>query len=1122
MHFLLFYTDIFNALQAVIQAYFTNRVSQRLWVQTEEVQLDHYVEIREEYERVHQLLYDSKHNQNNRGLLNPNRLRLKSKYRKLMVQVRFHELRVNFLQAYKLPVKLRVSDYLMRSEQSVMISLVHITPTAWLWLTALCNLMYYLAGVLADVQQEAEVSAYFYSICFFVGMVIFVFVSIAVDLHMRRVFMKIMKSKHLWAFDLDDGKEFEQNKELADEQRNLFFLGDPQIIITIIQFMQFGYAIALSVVVVYYEDMQKDDDFAAWPYLFSSVLCYAAFVYWMARVIPRYTLCTNLGQLVDPQLLNETVARFKLQDAERHRENRMDGGLYGPPPARTTFEDGDASTMTPPYQKDLMMAQTMTIAENDSDSSPMTEATTVANTVTPSVSGTNLMQMEVDALSARELQRQNRRRTRKSQRAQSEGVALMQRMGDMKPPPIDEHGYASDEDEIAHKKRTKSSSAGVNMMMGDDSSRAAASVQCRDTMLVDLVKMDLQQVKAALKKDSDSVQVVVKERADRKKSTSASSLIKTMREMGVAATVTSVVSKPVKKLDDDEVSLAFSDVDDVLERKPRHDEEPNKPFSMSEWLSEFFVGRKFRFCSHVFGTLICFFLVAMRVEGFLQKSCIVPEDDYSWDLPLTWSFTLIVIWLSIALAISVVVVLTFACKNEMNRRHYKAVTAAFLDLAIVSTCLVLFLYAESQRCCSDSESDAENYYPTKEQSDLFYEGRSLQYGEEEKVCKDATLECACADFGFRVHSGLGSIEPWTALIALQAFRFIVANKICQHFQWGVKNYHTHHSHGHGHGPAYNPLEVVADAWQEAVTKHPELVAKYGEFSGELLQAMLQLDVVERRRQSEMSAPLLLPEDNGSPPEKHSGAMTPFVAPHTIELGIREPMNLSYPFEFPRAKIIRSIRRCDRMYLPLLKKWSPVDVILTKHELVYVQIQDQDDESMADTMQRAKSMQALMETKGGKELRLCDVTRGRKILGHLNLDDIETVRVEREMVSNKVKANGVDDVDVEASTDKIYELWEPSTGPPFNGKSFAKRWDQVQQDRLRIDTHRGTLYLRFYADLYDWETHPENVKEDLHRDHAFNWAQTLVRLCVDQLKQPLPHFGDGDTGELRDYLQIVDV
>lgn len=457
----------------------------------------------------------------------------------------------------------------------------------------------------------------------------------------------------------------------------------------------------------------------------------------------------------------------------------------------------------------------------------------------------------------------------------------------------------------------------------------------------------------------------------------------------------------------------------------------------------------------------------------------------------------------------------------MNRRHYKAVTAAYLDLVIVGTCLGLFLYAESQRCCSDSESNTDSYYPTKEQSDLFYEGRSLQYGDEEKVCKDATLECACADFGLRVYSGLGSIEPWTALIALQAFRFIVANKICQYLQWGVKNYHSHGHHGHAHGPAYNPLEVVADAWQEAVTKHPELVAKYGEFSGELLQAMLHLDVVERRRQSEMSAPLLL-SDHGIPPEKHSDAMTKFVAPHTIELGIREPMELSYPFEFPRAQIIRSIRRCDRMYLPLLKQWSTVDVILTKHELVYVQIQDQDDESMADTMQRAKSMQALMETKGGQGLRLCDVTRGRKILGHLNLDDIVTVRVEREMVSSKVKAIGMGDVDVEANTDKIYELWEPATGPPFNGKSFAKRWDQVQQDRLRIDTHRGILYLRFYADLYDWETHPENVKEDLHRDNAFNWAQTLVRLCVDQLKQPLPHFGDGGTGELRDYLQVVDV
>ena len=98
---------------------------------------------------------------------------LKLKYKELLLQVRFQELRVHFLQAYKLPLKLRVSDYLMRSEQNVLISLVHISPAAWLWLTAICTLLYYLAGMIAEVTEDPNDSATFYSIVFFIGVVVF-------------------------------------------------------------------------------------------------------------------------------------------------------------------------------------------------------------------------------------------------------------------------------------------------------------------------------------------------------------------------------------------------------------------------------------------------------------------------------------------------------------------------------------------------------------------------------------------------------------------------------------------------------------------------------------------------------------------------------------------------------------------------------------------------------------------------------------------------------------------------------------------------------------------------------------------------------------------------------------
>ena len=53
---------------------------------------------------------------------------------------------------------------------------------------------------------------------------------------------------------------------------------------------------------------------------------------------------------------------------------------------------------------------------------------------------------------------------------------------------------------------------------------------------------------------------------------------------------------------------------------------------------------------------------------------------------------------------------------------------------------------------------------------------------------------------------------------------------------------------------------------------------------------------------------------------------------------------------------------------------------------------------------------------------------------------------------------------------------------------------------------------------------ENETEgDLFKNNAFQWCQTIGRLVgTSKLKQDLPHFGDDDNEELRDYLIVVDV
>lgn len=45
---------------------------------------------------------------------------------------------------------------------------------------------------------------------------------------------------------------------------------------------------------------------------------------------------------------------------------------------------------------------------------------------------------------------------------------------------------------------------------------------------------------------------------------------------------------------------------------------------------------------------------------------------------------------------------------------------------------------------------------------------------------------------------------------------------------------------------------------------------------------------------------------------------------------------------PRARLIRSMKRCDRKVLPLLDKWAAVDIVMTKYEIVHFAAGDADD------------------------------------------------------------------------------------------------------------------------------------------------------------------------------------
>ena len=106
----------------------------------------------------------------------------------------------------------------------------------------------------------------------------------------------------------------------AEQQRNLFWFREPRFVISLIQFMQFGYAIQLAIVIMFWEDL---GGIPSLYYLWAVLFCYAIFVSVLTKVLPQYTLCTSLGYLVDTKHLQETVAMHRLQEAQRRQKRKM-------------------------------------------------------------------------------------------------------------------------------------------------------------------------------------------------------------------------------------------------------------------------------------------------------------------------------------------------------------------------------------------------------------------------------------------------------------------------------------------------------------------------------------------------------------------------------------------------------------------------------------------------------------------------------------------------------------------------------------------------------------------------------------------------------------------------------
>jgi hypothetical protein len=332
------------------------------------------------------------------------------------------------------------------------------------------------------------------------------------------------------------------------------------------------------------------------------------------------------------------------------------------------------------------------------------------------------------------------------------------------------------------------------------------------------------------------------------------------------------------------------------------------------------------------------------------------------------------------------------CRTETERR---LVFAIVIDIFIVGSVLVLFVVAEAKRCCIESGDDTS----TRSLRDLGEIGYNYDYESE----------CTCTDWGTRTYSGIGMIEPFTSLICLRLFRFRFAHLLVRLLENDLNlDVHKHddddddnHGGHTGHGDNYEDAGTALELWERAIAEFPDIVEKYGQFSGELLQAMLGLQVAiestgvsafspeaslekEKEEEKKKTTNNLKTSDKLQSRIKLSGSRFAKLNPRAqgiviagklgqpvkpmqiqsyqdtgIELstvtegvmchaqpasaGLLEfevdveqmdrERNTKYTFVAPFARLVRSMRRCDRRHLPLLKEWISVDVVMTQFEIV---------------------------------------------------------------------------------------------------------------------------------------------------------------------------------------------
>ncbi len=516
--------------------------------------------------------------------------------------------------------------------------------------------------------------------------------------------------------------------------------------------------------------------------------------------------------------------------------------------------------------------------------------------------------------------------------------------------------------------------------------------------------------------------------------------------------------------------------------------------SLEVALRRLFLSKEYRQVSAVFGTMVAIYLIAFRLQTILVKTCRMMDKENVWDFTLDFSsaFWILFVWFWIFIAESALVVVLFL--RESGREHFFMVFAGIFDILLSSICLVLLIMAESNRCCDCNTDDDVPSYSYLLMFQNMAEGSSTSETINDNPFYCSTDNLCCPKFGSRLCGGIGVIEPVSSIIVLRLLRFIASRQFCKRFKIkmlkksNVEVNTNEIKRRDQFKDISNKSGTMAELWILALTEHSAIAKKHGIFSGFLLEAMLGVSP--------------LPEGQTS-------------TQNLLGPGIRSGII----FERPYSQLVRSMRRCYSKYPLLDDEWHLVDVALTEHELIWFDVKVEDTKLSAPEMEEMQSIQEVMKTtNGGENMRLCDISMGRTVLGRFSLSDLQYAIVQRSSMRQLLNDTDSSKENLtESETNQIKhsllacEYWFSVSSDNEGTLSSLRKngFDHSRiHDTLKLHSNHGTLFLKFIADM---RCNVDEKFDPRKENESTSWCEDIERLRGSPIASDQVEIIDEDQG-----------